>query len=191
MSIIADIKGDLQLLWGTSKWPTKLFVLVSLFMAISSVTSLADTVFKWKGFILEGLKFYHEWIQAPAIHLLKLIGVALTPSQVDSIILLFLVTYAFIRAAILANNVNKVLKFRVSLIIELAVVYFFTILVIFKNAIYISGTVILLINGAIGSVSEKRKEGHFGLFTISFWGFLIFILISVCILAAVNAGLRR
>ena len=39
----------------------KLFIGVSFFITVSSVTSLSEVVFKWKGFILEALKAYQKY----------------------------------------------------------------------------------------------------------------------------------
>ena len=39
----------------------KLFIGVSFFITVSSVTSLSEVVFKWKGFILEALKSYQKY----------------------------------------------------------------------------------------------------------------------------------
>jgi hypothetical protein len=83
------LKNDFQEakeLWASSSWPTKLLVGIWVFFAVSSVTSLADEVFKWKGFILDGLVFYRAWISVPLAAFASRIG--LRYSQFDTDILL-------------------------------------------------------------------------------------------------------
>ena len=45
-------------------------LVLAFFLTTSSLASLSETVFKWKGFILTGIEFYQEWIQGP----IKILG---------------------------------------------------------------------------------------------------------------------
>lgn len=49
----------------SSSLTTKVLVVIATFLQISSITSLSDAVFKWKGFILDGVTFYRDRFVEP------------------------------------------------------------------------------------------------------------------------------
>lgn len=76
------LKGDLQEVaaaWPKYSWRLRAFLVLSIVLASSSVATLSDTVFRWKGFIKDALSFYQEFI---ADQLLRLITVVLPNIQV-------------------------------------------------------------------------------------------------------------
>ena len=64
MDVIKELQ-EVEKLWGNRTLIGKLFLLFALFLTFASVGSLADSVFKFKGFLADGLSFYNE-ITTPA-----------------------------------------------------------------------------------------------------------------------------
>ncbi len=65
-----DLRKELRELSGLyeSVGPiNKLLLVISFFLSISSIASLSETVFKWKGFILDGIQFYQAFLASPII----------------------------------------------------------------------------------------------------------------------------
>lgn len=62
MSLYSDLKEKVQ--WNELSTINKVLYGVSLLFTVSSVTSLADVVFHWKGFILDGVHFYRDYIRS-------------------------------------------------------------------------------------------------------------------------------
>ena len=101
MGLKADLDEVTQH-WKRSPWRVKIFLLVALFLSTSSLASLSDAVFKWKGFILDALIFYREHISQPLAEIFSgVLGHPLPPSFFDGAVLLGLVHGALIRAILL------------------------------------------------------------------------------------------
>lgn len=86
MSLYGDITSDLKGNWRNSTLPTRCLLILSLFFTISSVASLSDTVFQWKGFILDGVEFYRHYVRQPILVPLDFLGLKLHEFQLDSIL---------------------------------------------------------------------------------------------------------
>lgn len=94
------LKSDLEeakKMWVNSSLLMKLFIITSLFITTSSMASLSDAIFKWKGLILDGIDFYHNYVADPAIQLLALIGLQYSPLDVNVFILVSLYAGSYFR----------------------------------------------------------------------------------------------
>ena len=94
------LKGDIdeaKELWRNASPLMKLVIGVSLFLTVSSVTSLADVVFEWKGFILDALEFYRSWIADPVRRIARAFGLNYTRPEVDGLLVLTLLIGSFAR----------------------------------------------------------------------------------------------
>lgn len=101
MGLKADLDEVTQY-WDRSPWRVKVFLFISLFLATSSLASLSETVFKWKGFILDALVFYRSNFSQPASEFLTRVFVHPLPdSFIDGAVLLGLFHGALIRALFL------------------------------------------------------------------------------------------
>ena len=65
----------------------KAAIILVTFLSISSITSLSDVVFEWKGFILDAIEFYRKWIVNPFRSVATLIGLNYVDIEVDAIVL--------------------------------------------------------------------------------------------------------
>lgn len=77
-------------LWGESSLLFKLVSLISIFLALSSITSLSEEVFKWRGFIKDGIDFYRSSLILPVREYLERFGFLITQDEAD-----FLVFYGW------------------------------------------------------------------------------------------------
>ncbi|NQY07446.1 MAG: hypothetical protein HRT68_14930, partial [Flavobacteriaceae bacterium] len=68
MALIDDLKsaGDL---WENGTILTRAAIVLSTFLASGAIASLSDTVFAWKGFILDGINVYKTWVVHPMLQL--------------------------------------------------------------------------------------------------------------------------
>lgn len=73
MGLKADVDEVLHS-WSRSPWWMRVWLILSGFLAISSVASLAETVTKWKGFFKDAVSFYHDWISLPLRNLIAPLG---------------------------------------------------------------------------------------------------------------------
>ncbi len=64
MGLHGDIEETKQA-WKKVSWPMKVIYGLMLFLSISSLASLAQTVADWKGFFLTGIEFYRSVLRDP------------------------------------------------------------------------------------------------------------------------------
>lgn len=84
--------------WGTASWKVRVLLVLGVLLSASSLASLADTVFQWKGFLLRGLEFYRAYVAAPLANLVtSLVGKPLTQVQIDAVVLFALFFGALMR----------------------------------------------------------------------------------------------
>nr|CBA29924.1 hypothetical protein Csp_A14590 [Curvibacter putative symbiont of Hydra magnipapillata] len=82
-----------------------MFLSVALFLATSSLASLSEVVFKWKGFVLDALVFYRSNLSQPVAELLTKVFAHTFPENfVDCAVLLGLFHGALIRALLLRRG---------------------------------------------------------------------------------------
>lgn len=95
------LKADLEEVtgyWARSPWRVRVFLAIALFLSATSLASISEAVFKWKGFILEALDFYRQFIAGPIGSFVTTVtGLAVTPQWIDSAVLLGLFLGALAR----------------------------------------------------------------------------------------------
>ena len=97
------LKGDIEevsQVWDVAPWRVRLYLVISVFLATSGVASLSETVFRWKGFILDGVSLYREWIGEPLLSFFSQVVFSnkpITPSFAD---------YAFVVTVVYAANIR-------------------------------------------------------------------------------------
>ena len=65
MSLFSDLNSDLRKEWRTAGPGKKILLSLSVLMTVSSLTSISDVVFRWRGFIADGVGLYHEYVREP------------------------------------------------------------------------------------------------------------------------------
>lgn len=66
---------------------SKLLMLLTIFLSVSSITSLADKIFEWKGFILNALTTYRDYFVNPITSLAYSIGLKYSPNEIHAAVL--------------------------------------------------------------------------------------------------------
>ncbi|AUP77449.1 hypothetical protein [Flavivirga eckloniae] len=83
-----SLKNDFdEFIADFKKYPLWLKIVLgtSLFISASSITSLSDTIFEWKGFIKDGLDFYRIHISSPLRRVFRSIDLIYSQNSIDFI----------------------------------------------------------------------------------------------------------
>lgn len=100
MGLKADVE-EVSRFWQDAPWRVKIFLGLSFFLSTSSIASLSDSVFRWKGFALEALIFYRAYVAEPiGTQLTQLIGRSPPQNFFDATVIFTLVYSGVIRIAI-------------------------------------------------------------------------------------------
>ncbi len=70
----------------------KFFIILSSLITFNSLASISDAVFKWKGFISDGLEFYRANITSPLTKFFSLLNLEYELFEMNVIIITFLIT---------------------------------------------------------------------------------------------------
>ena len=103
MSLKDDI-DDLGKVWSSSGSLFKVMAVISVFLSISSIASLSDRIFEWKGFVLDGVNFYRLYISVPASKMLASISIVLNQTKMDYLIVVAISMSCFARGGIMLGN---------------------------------------------------------------------------------------
>jgi len=93
--------------WPDSPLWVKVWLVLSAFLAVSSLASLAETIIKWKGFIKDAITVYKEWIASPLLELLANVNVHVLKGAVDLLVIQVVLVSSFIRFIWLSSEANK------------------------------------------------------------------------------------
>lgn len=175
--------------WKKYPYWLKIVLGISLFISVSSITSLSDVVFKWKGFIKEGLDFYSVYISSRLKSFYHILGLNLSDPMIDFLVLINLLGAMPLIRTWWSFQKRKVNDFHSHIFFLLSPLLFITFLPFVINEHekwsffhwYCIGIFILgLIHGCI--YQDKSLSRLFP---------TIISLIVVLILAAINEGLTR
>ena len=81
-----ELKDEIKKYWKESPIWAKVVWVLSVFFASSSIASLSDLVFAWKGFILDGIEFYRAIISPIKDYFGNLLGIQIKREQADLIV---------------------------------------------------------------------------------------------------------
>ncbi len=185
------LKGDIDELkevWEGSSILFKVGMGLSVFLTISSVTSLSDAIFKWKGFVLDAVEFYRTNV-ADVIHeLFAIFDVHYTSSAIDFQILFSIFIVSFMRRLWLDTDFSK--KDEVAMLI----IGFVVLCGIYaRNLFVLNGTqgptefktlALILVFLLIPLILKYNKKA---IYYLPFGSAIVFVFI----LGAINAGLNR
>lgn len=79
---------------------TKLIVILATFLSISSIASLSNVIFSWKGFILDGINFYKHWVTDPLKEFAFNFDVFLNNENIDTLMLCLLMISGVLRETV-------------------------------------------------------------------------------------------
>jgi len=97
MGLLADLE-ELGSAWKKCSWLGKLLIAgVIFFFTLAPLASLSDTVFKWKGFVLEALLFYREYVSSSIIYCLDYVGIKMPAFMIDLFVIQLLTASGLVR----------------------------------------------------------------------------------------------
>jgi len=193
----------------------KLFIGISFFLTVSSVTSLSEGIFKWKGFILDAINMYQYYIVVPLKTATAQIGLSYQDYEIHSAIILSTVIVLGMRLLMLGQQVaydkineehgSKVkpnlLFFRVVAIsfpLLLWLSYGITDLVfdiwphivlalIYPIVLVGPKEIMCRLSGSNDGYLEKSSFSYFKVY----YSYLLAVFLLVGVLGAINAGLTK
>lgn len=201
------VKGDIEeasKLWKRSSLFTRLFVVVSVIVSSSSIASLSESIFKWKGFILEGLEFYKNYLVDPFRSYAHQIGLDFTVKDTHALVILSFAYSGMIRWTL--GMTWRSMQVRIEIVLLISFMFFTTVyglpgqgeeILKLSLLLYISPLAIFTTNEIITRLlpvnSEYKKTASKmrldALKAMYSWAILSAFL--VLIFAAVNIGLDK
>ncbi len=88
---------ELKDLWSKSSWFIRILLIFSFFLSVSSIASLSDKIFAWKGFILDGVTFYRSAIRSKIISLFDWLNLSILEGYEDIFVIYMLIGGAVVR----------------------------------------------------------------------------------------------
>jgi hypothetical protein len=186
------IKSDLEeyrALWNQGSWGVRgldIVQIVQIFIAVGSLATLSDAIFKFRGFMRDGIQLYEEFIRHPLMILLSSIfNIRLNSLHFDFLVWWALVSGALYRSHLTTGENGKALGTVLSFIIGMAL----AINVIPVNAKPLSPSgLIIVVGGYIIctwyiSTNVKNKS--------VFYVFVLTPILIVAVLGAVSSGISR
>lgn len=73
--------------WPKYSWMLRLWLILSAFVASGAIASLSETVFKWKGFVLDAVAFYRSFLSEPLAQFIHARNPHLGPAIADALLL--------------------------------------------------------------------------------------------------------
>lgn len=82
MGLLGDIEEGKKG-WKKSPWYRKVFVVLSVYLALSSLAGLSSTIVAWKGFIADGLEFYDTYVREFVRFLFSFLNLNVPKTSID------------------------------------------------------------------------------------------------------------
>ncbi|MFA6120182.1 MAG: hypothetical protein WCT35_00205 [Sideroxydans sp.] len=97
--------------WKRSPTWAKIYWAFSTILTSGALTSLGETVFAWKGFILTGITFYRSMLAPVKTQLHFIFEVEISPSQIDLIVIFGLFFASYLRFT-MAKQLSRIIESR-------------------------------------------------------------------------------
>jgi len=195
------LQGDIheiKVAWSKSSWLFRGWLCLSGYLGISSIASLADTVIKWKGFVLDAIIFYRSLVGHPITNLLQPLNMHLSIVGTDVIITEILLWTCFTRAAALALSRTKIPKARIYFLGLVGGIGTVGFLLYAENGktlnpeFYFSYLFSTLLTPLFFLRRPKEKSPEMSIFrllTLQYYAQIVACILFVGALAAINKGL--
>lgn len=193
MGFLSEIE-ELKSNWKKASPIYKVLLCISFFLAVSSIASLSDIIFEWKGFILDGIEFYKQHIVNPIKVCFEKQGIHFQIRAINQLIIIGLIYSSSMRVIWVAapkkySSLNsKLFNTANVLVMALMMLNLFLRETRIDNSKQIIPTwveILMLLVLIYGSRKLSKKE------KIQFYGPIILAILTVLILAAVNSGLNK
>lgn len=188
MGLLGDLEEGKDW-WGKASFSGRCLIAVITFLSISSITSISDKVFQWKGFISTGLDFYREFITGPLVDLLTYIGLNLRQDYIDIYVLIVFMFNSMYRRQVFDKPILfKVTAFLLCMLITAVILVFINY---FTHGTSEDNRIALLIMIGFLTLShpfgKKFSKGEL----IAYYAPIFLSILCILVLAAINHGLER
>ena len=184
------LKGDINEL--KKAWPhlsllTRLLLLLSVLISILSVSSLADSVYKFRGFIVLGIDFYRAFIFPYLDTLITFFNIRLNSRELDTTVFISLITGTLIRVM----SVYKVKGAGSAIGVWLVYMYLMFDEKLPPQAVAFGYMMAIAFMGVAPLMLKKLRGSEVALVYRVSTAFILFIMVLVCGTAAISEGLTR
>lgn len=127
MGLKADFE-EVANVWHKAPWRVKIFLTLSFLLSTSSIASLSETVFKWKGFVLDALTFYRSHIAHPfTAWVQQFLGHPLSSEAIDIIVIFTMFFAGMARVVIFRprSKLSKLVDITIFLVSYISMLYLF------------------------------------------------------------------
>ncbi len=175
--------------WKAAPWRIRLWLALSLFVAAGSIASLAETVAKWKSFLLDGINFYRKYISLPIEHLLsQVLALPLPAGVADSLVFIALLVAANLRVVLYRGGSSRTRASALGVL--LSPVLLFAMLLAWKGR-DLSAQNLLKALVAIAAYSASMYWSIGGAARLLWFASVLGPFVLVGVAAAINVGLFK
>ncbi|WP_281212834.1 hypothetical protein [Shewanella insulae] len=193
----------------------KLVLVLLFFLSVSSITSLSDVVFKWKGFILGAINIYQEYFVFSLTKIALYLNMSYSESEINTAVFMSISVSVGMRMLMVGQKVAfKKINERYnsdlvpSLTVYKVIMWFFPIAIWlwygvtvqtpkfwFTALVFVFYPVFLVVPKVLMSKFDSENEsywekGEFNYFKV-YYSYVGAIILFVCVLGAINAGITR
>lgn len=195
MGLKADVEEVIKANWRNSPWWYRVWLCVSAYLAISSIASFAESVVKWKGFILDGVLFYRHWIRSPLIEIIKILHLPSPEGKSDVIIAATVLYGCYFRLLYNACSFTGLetdkLIFWILIVITTPLILLCYLLPAYIQWVIVGVLFIFPIYNLYRNRTDREELTRLlEYFWIPFYLQILFIILGVGLLAAINKGLH-
>lgn len=192
----------------------KVLLALSFFTSVSAIASLSETIFKWKGFILDAVAVYQDYFVAPIIKYSAILGLHYEQHEVHSAVILSTMFVLGMRLLMLGQlfAFEKISE-DIGRKIQPKLTYFKCLSVLFPVSLWLAygltnnsfkvmpqvGMLLIypvflvgpkIIMHQIGSENSYLEKGRFNYFK-TYYAYLFAIVFVIGVLGAINIGLTK
>lgn len=188
MGLKADFE-EVASSWTAAPWRVKLWLTLSLFLASNAIASLSETIFKWKGFILDAIDLYRSHISLPLRDLLVwLFSMHVQPRAIDVSMLVAIFGLASLRVAFYYPKRSDARKAELGAVVCVVGTIMVAIATSGKGPAFWFSLLIFLLS-VLFSITSHIKHG--GASALLWLVYVVAPFLAVGLVAAVNTGLSR
>jgi len=180
-----ELKED----WKKYSLLTKIISSILFFISLSSITSLSDKIFKWKGFISDGMLFYRDYVKYPINESLRYFGFNVNRDSIDLLIIISTICGAHIRY-FKYLEVSEVWKDSSQTIKMFGVIWIGSVWVLLNpkyNQFIYFGVFILSFLLVYTTIIERKAPKNLLVLYLP----IILCLLVILLLGAINSGLSK
>lgn len=191
MSLKDDL-AEAKELWANGSWMLRLFVVLSVVLTTSSVASLSDIVFEWKGFILDGINFYRSTVGLLFERVKLYLGLEYSRENADVLVAVTIMNMGWLRfiwSDWKSEKLSSILSnLSITLIVICGEMYLWYV---FNGLDQLGINLWFLAVGVLSFLAWPFMTHFTPKEKLILWGPVVAALVIVSVFGAINAGLSK